>query len=74
MSSARLTQALERKLGRYLTQPELENVQQDGSSRKNELTEQELQAIRRVYPNFRQLSFKLEDRRVSSKIAGRGND
>lgn len=38
----------------------------------HELTPRELRALRRIWPKF-QLEFKLEDRRVVSKTAGRGN-
>ncbi len=53
----------ERRLGRYLTAPELEKVAQESSSAHPELAEQELRALKRIWPGM-QLEFKLTDRRI----------
>ena len=54
---------LEKKLGRYLTAPEVEFVRQVGSSHK--LTAAERRAVKRIWPGM-QLDFKLERHRGSS--------
>ena len=57
---SRLTE-IEKKLGRYLTAPELENVEQGATS--HQLTPQELRAVKRIWPHV-QLEFKLEGGRT----------
>jgi len=52
---------IEKKLGRYLTGPELENVRQGAAS--SELTAEEIRAVKRIWPHV-QMEFKLEGHRV----------
>ncbi len=60
--TSRTTQQLERKLGRYLTLTEIEEVDPKRTSRhvgRGDLTEEELRAVKRIWPRM-QLEFKLE--------------
>jgi len=59
------------ELGRYLTGRELANVQQRGTS--NDLTAPELRALRRIWPGFDQLEFKLERRSVKQTTSRSGD-
>jgi len=52
---------IEKRLGRYLTAPELENVEQGATT--HELTPEELRAVKRIWPHV-QMEFKLEGHRV----------
>ncbi len=65
--TSRVTQELERKLGRYLTRRELEEVDPKRTSPpRGALTDQETRAVKRIWPGM-QLEFKLEgERRVRS--------
>ncbi len=47
----------ERRLGRYLTAPELEKIHHGASS--NDLTPEEVRAVKRIWPGM-QLEFNLE--------------
>jgi len=53
--------AIEKKLGRYLTAPELENVRQGAAS--SELTAEEIRAVKRIWPHV-QIELNLEAHRV----------
>jgi len=52
---------IEKKLGRYLSALELENVEQGATS--HELTPEELRAVKRIWPHV-QMEFQLEGHRV----------
>lgn len=58
---------IEKKLGRYLTAPELENVQQRRSS--HELTAEELRAVKRIWPHV-QLEFQLTQGGIPCRVEG----
>ena len=49
----------EKRLGRYLTAPEVEFVRQGQSSKSRAFTETERRALKRIWPGM-QLEFKLE--------------
>lgn len=73
MHTSRTTKELEKRLGRYLTAPEVENVRQGRSSKsQRELTAQEIRALHRIWPGMNlQYQLNLGDRRERTETAGR---
>ena len=73
MPTSRTTKELERRLGRYLTAPELANVQQGRSSKsQQELTAQEIRALHRIWPGINlQYELNLGDRSERTETVSR---